>query len=266
MMTHRIHTYLNVWRLNASNTLQKFFINRATNMLFLLGKIVRLIMSLLFLFLIKNQVAHFSSYTPDQVLIFFLTYQFIDTLSQIFYRGVYIFRDRIVRGTFDFMLLRPINPLFQALTDQPDLNDAIFIIPTTLLSIHIALRLDITITPKSLLLYFLLLINAFIITTSLHILVLVMGILTKDVQGIIWIYRDLMKLGRFPAKIYLEPLRSILFFVIPVGMIISIPAEVLLNLTPTHSIFISCMTGGISWIISTQLWKWSLKKYQGASS
>jgi len=262
----RTHTYFTIWRLNASNTMQKLFVNRATNILFFMGKIVRMGMSLLFLFLIKDQVAQFSKYTTDQVIIFFLTYQFLDTVTQVFFRGVYLFRNRIIQGTFDSMLLRPINPLFQALTDHPDLNDALFLIPTTILSIYITTTLDVRITLSSFLLYLLLLINGFIIATALHILVLVAGILTKDIDGFIWIYRDLMRLARFPVTVYLQPLRSILFFLIPIGMMITIPSEILLNIKPTYSILITTTTGFILMTLTLRLWKWSLKKYNSASS
>lgn len=177
-----------------------------------------------------------------------------------------MFKARIIRGTFDFMLLRPINPLFQALTDHPDLNDMIFLIPTTLISLYIASTLQIEISFTSFLIYFFLLINSLLIALSLHILVLVGGILTKDVEGLIWIYRDLMTLAKFPVTAYLQPLKFALFFVVPVGLMITIPAEVLLNLTPTHSIFITIMSGCALLFLSLRLWKWSLKKYSSASS
>jgi len=262
----RLTTYFKIWRLNASNTLQEFFVNRYTHILFYLGKVIRLGMSLLFLYLIKDQIAQFSDYTPDQVIIFFLTYQFIDLLAQVVFRGVYLFRARIIRGNFEFMLLRPINPLFQALTDHPDINDTLFIIPTTILSLYIATTLDIQITIGSFLMYMLLVINAMMIATALHILVLAVGILTKDIEGLIWIYRDVMRLARFPVTVYLEPLRFALFFIIPVGLMITIPAEVLLNLTPAYSIWLTLATGVTLMGISLKIWKWSLKKYSSASS
>lgn len=262
----RLITYFKVWRLNASNTLQEFFVNRYTHVLFYLGKIIRLGMSLLFLYLIKDQVAEFSSYTTDQVIVFFLTYQFIDVLAQVIFRGVYLFRARIIRGNFDFMLLRPINPLFQALTDHPDINDTLFLIPSTILSIFIVSTLNIQITLSSFLMYLLLITNALLIATSLHILVLVAGIITKDIEGLIWIYRDVMRLARFPITVYLEPIRFALFFIIPVGLMITIPAEVLLNLTPAYSIGLTLTIGVTLMWISLRLWKWSLKKYSSASS
>ena len=78
----KIKTYFKVWRLNASNTIQELLVNRATHLLFFMGKMIKLSMSLLFLFLIKEQVAQFANYTTDQVIVFFLTYQFIDVLAR----------------------------------------------------------------------------------------------------------------------------------------------------------------------------------------
>lgn len=262
----KLRTYFQVWWINASNTFQEAFVNRATNSLFFLGKIVRFGMALIFLLLIKNQVKDFAGYTTDQVVVFFLTYQFLDVLAQVLYRGVYKFRHRILRGTLDFVLLKPINPLFQVLTDSPDINDAIFIIPTTLVSIYLATQLEIHITTASLIWYGLLLINAFLIATALHILVLVAGILTKDVEGFIWVYRDMMRLARFPVTIYFEPLRFALFFIIPVGMMITIPSEVLLNLQPSRGLILTGLIGLSSLIFSLKLWSWSLRKYNSASS
>lgn len=262
----RWHTYFQVWWLNASNALQVTFVNRGSNLLFMMGKIIRLTMSLLFLFLIKQQISHFAGYTTHQVIIFFLTYQFIDVLAQIFYRGAYVFRDKIVSGEFDFTLIRPISPLFQVLTGKPDVNDAIFIIPTTVASVWIALSLNLQFSWTNFGWYLVLLINSFLIATALHIMVLVMGILLKEVDGFMWTYRDLMQLARFPVNIYLEPLRWALFFVVPVGMMITIPAEVLLGLRPTYSLAIVGLIGPLFLIFSLRLWQWSLKKYASASS
>lgn len=265
-MKKKLLTYYKIWKITALNAWQEAFVNRATNLLFMIGKIIRFSMSLLFLFLIKHQVGSFAGYTTDQIIIFFLTFQFVDVSSQVFYRGVYLFRDKIRTGEFDFYLAKPINPLFTSLTGKPDINDTIFLLPTTLLSIYLASTLDIKITFISLSWYLLLLINTFLIASALHILVLVVGVLSTEVEGVIWLYRDLMQLGRFPITVYLEPIKLALFFIIPIGMMITIPTEILLQLTPTYSITLTFAIGISSLFISLKLWNWSLKKYSSASS
>lgn len=265
-MLRRLTTYYAVWYLTAANALQETFVNRWTNLLFMSGKIIRLGMTLLVFFLIKENISSFAGYTPDQMIMFFLTYQFIDTITQVFYRGVYIFSQKIRSGEFDFMLTKPISTLFQALTGRPDFNDALFIIPTTALSIWIALQLDVVMTTSSALWYGALLLNAFLIATALHILIMAVGVITTEIDGAVWIYRDLMQMGRFPVSIYLAPVRWALFFIVPVGMMITIPTEVLVQAPPTYSMALAVLFGISFFLASLRIWNWSLKQYSSASS
>jgi ABC-2 type transport system permease protein len=265
-MKQRFLTYCQVWYLTSSNALQQAFVNRYTNMLFFTGKAIRFAMTLVVLLLIKQNVNSFAGYSTDELIIFFLSYQFIDSLAQVFYRGTYLISNAIRSGSFDFLLLKPVNPLFQALTGQPDFNDAIFIVPSTLISILIALQLDLNITLNSLFWYFVLLANAFLIATALHILIIAIGILTTEIDGAVWIYRDFLQLGRYPVTIYLAPLKFALFFIIPIGMMITIPSEVLLNSPPTFSKLFALFYGLFFFVASLKIWKVCLKHYSSASS
>lgn len=265
-MKNKISTYLKVWSIFGKNAWQETFVNRASNVLFMLGKIIRLVMSLLFLFLIRQNVTTFAGYTSDQMVVFFLTYQIIDIVTQVVFRGVYIFSNLVRSGEFDFLLTKPINPLFRALTGKPDINDFLFLFPNLLLFGYIMSILDVTVTVSSIILYIALFLNAFLIATALHILVLVVGILTTEVDGVIWIYRDLSYMGRFPVAIYMEPLRFILFFLIPIGMMITIPTEALLGIQPTYSIIVAFLVGIGSLLVSLKAWNWALTKYSSTGS
>lgn len=265
-MINRIKTYYRVWYLMAANALQETFVNRWANMLFFIGKAVRLTMTLLVLFLIKSNISSFAGYTPDEMVMFFLTYQFIDVFAQIFYRGVYIFNNKVRTGEFDFLLAKPINPLFQSLTGKPDFNDALFFIPSTLISLYIASQLEITISLTSVVWFLVLLANSFLLATALHILILAVAIFTTEIDGAVWLYRDMMQLGRFPVNIYFAPIRIALFFLIPVGMMVTIPTEFLLQTSPTYSAAIVSLFSIGFFVASLKIWQFSLKHYSSASS
>ena len=265
-MINRLKTYWKVWKIFGKNAWQETFVNRASNVLFMLGKIIRLSMSLLFLFLIRENIDVFAGYTSDQMVVFFLTYQIIDLFAQTLYRGVYIFGNLVRSGEFDFLLSKPIKPLFRALTGKPDINDFIFLFPNLAIAGYILSILNLNITLWSSIWFVILLINSFLIVTALHIMVLVVGILTTEVDGVIWIYRDLSHMGRFPVTIYMEPLRFILFFLVPIGMMITIPTEIFLGLEPSYSIFWVFLVGIGSLVVSLKTWSWALKKYSGTGS
>ncbi len=262
----RLKTYSHIWWLTATSAAQTAFVNRWTNSLFLFGKALRLTMSLVFLFLLKSKSVSIAGYTSDQIILFYLTYQLIDLVAQTLYRGVYGFGNKIRNGEFDFYLVSPLNPLFRALTGHPDLNDALFLIPNLLISLWILTNLEVTITLGSALLYILLLLNGLLIATSFHILVLACGILTTEVDNIIWTYRDLSRLGQFPITMYMEPVRFALFFILPLGLMITIPAQVLMNLPPTVPIALTLISGATFFTVSVKVWRWALKRYTSASS
>lgn len=261
-----LSTYFAVWKIVATNALQEAFVNRWSNTLFFVGKALRFGMSLVFFMMIKENTRVLGSYTTDQMIVFFLTYQFIDLSAQIFFRGSYLFGNMVRTGEFDFFLSKPINPLFRALTWKPDINDVIFLFPSTALSIFILTQLNLNMTTESVITYVILLCNSFLIVTALHILVLTVGIITTEVDGVIWMYRDLMQLGQMPISIYQEPLRSILFFIIPIGMMITVPAEVLFNGQTSYNLVLTTTIGITSLSVSLKLWNIGLRSYSSASS
>lgn len=261
-----LRKYSTVWSIFAKNAVQETFVNRTSNILFMIGKTIRLIFSLLLLFLIRDTITEFAGYTADQLIVFFLTYQIIDLVTQVLYRGVYIFGNMVRSGDFDFLLTKPVNPLFTALVGKPDINDCIFLFPNLIIVGYILSNLELGITLWSSFLFVILLCNAFLIATALHILVLVVGILTTEVDGVIWIYRDLSHMGRFPVSIYMQPLRFILFFLIPIGTMITIPTEVFLGIQPTYNLFLAFSIGIGSFFISLKAWNWALKKYTSTGS
>ena len=263
---NRPRYYFHIWQRWGLNALQEVFVNRGTNLLFFTGKFIRLGMTLLVLLLIKQNIKTFAGYTNDQMIVFFLVYQFVDNVSSVFYRGVYNFGRQVRDGQFDFDLLKPINPLFRALMGNPDINDMVFFVISSIVSLYILSTLQLTITATSILTFSLLLINSFVIVTALHIIVLSIAIFTTDVEGVIWLYRDLARLGQFPVTAYLELMRFSLFFIIPIGMMITIPAQLLLNLQPSYSVWVSVLIGGSFLGFSLWLWNIALKNYTSASS
>ncbi len=264
--TMSIKTYYKVWKILALNALQEAFVNRATNVLFMVGKAMRLVMTVAFLLLIRGNVQTFAGYSTDQLVIFFLMYQILDVSSQVLFRGVYLFSNLIKSGEFDFYLSKPINPLFRALTGLPDINDALFLVPNMVLAGYLLSTLSVHITITSAVLFFILCMNSFLMITALHIFILAVGILITEVDGMVWLYRDLTRLGQFPITMYAEPLRLTLFFVVPIGFMLTIPAQVLSNLVPTYSVAFTLTVGILFFLLSLRTWSFAVKRYSSASS
>ncbi len=265
-MLQQVHKYRTTWLMLGANALQETFVNRGSAILFLTGKLIRLTLMTTFLLVIQQQVSNVGGYSSAQIVVFYLTYQCIDIVGQVLYRGVYNFGAIVRDGTFDGILTKPINPLFRVLTGEPDINDLMFLIPFAGVAAYLLHSLQITFTPLAILLYIGLLLNSFIILTAFHILIASITMLTLDVDNIIFLYRDLSRLGQFPVTLYGQILRVLLFVVVPVGLMITVPAQVLLNTPPSLSIGITTLIGVTFFFLSLRIWNWALRKYSSASS
>lgn len=264
-MTFRsIKKYIYLWVKLTANSFMSVLSSRFGAVLFLVGKTLRFVFFLVFLLSLFTQTKFLASYTSLQMLFFFLTFNFIDTVTQLFFREVYRFRPMVVSGDFDLVLIKPISPLFRALVGGADPLDLLMLIPYVGALVYVALQLGVTIT--GLVLYLMLIINAFAIATGFHIFVLSLAILTTEIDHTVMIYRDLTSMGRVPVDIYHEPLRSIITFAIPVGVMMTFPAKALLGLLSPWFVIIGCLIGVGFLLTSLFMWRYSLSRYASASS
>ncbi len=257
--------YVKVWWIFAINAIQTQMMVRWALLLFLLGKILRFGIFLFFIIILVDKTKALAGYSLDQTIFFFLTFNLIDMLAQLLFREVYRFRGTVVNGNFDFTLIKPFNPLFRSLTSGPDLLDFITLIPLLGAIVYFINRLQI-IDPLGIIFYILLVAAGFTIALSFHILVLSLAILTTEIDNVLWMYRDITSMGRFPVDIYREPIRGFLTFAIPVGVMMSFPVKALLGILSPVLILYAIIFSLIFFWVSLKTWNFALKQYSSASS
>lgn len=222
-------------------------------------------MFLFFLVFLFSGTKNLAGYSKDQIIFFYLSFNLIDTLSQLFFREVYRFRDLLITGNFDLVLTKPVNPLIRVLLGGFDIFDlpiAFFILIAVIyygsLNLHPSLI--------NWLLYFLLIFNGLIIATAFNIFVLGLGIISTSVDHLVMVYRDLSSMLRIPADLYIEPVRFLLTFAIPLGVMITFPPKALMGILSVQMILISYLLSFISLALGIKFWGYCLKHYQSTGS
>ncbi len=256
--------YLNLWWLMSRNSFIMVLNQKLALSIFLFGKIIRFVFFLGFLYFLLQGARSLAGYTQNQAIFFFLTFNLVDVISQFLFREVYRFRPLVVSGDFDLILVKPVNALFRVLAGGADIIDLITI-PPLIFAIYYVVKI---LNPSLVLtaLYILLILNALLIATAFHIAVLSLGIITLEIDHTIMIYRDLMNLGRFPVDIYKQPLQGVLTYLIPVGLMVTLPAKALMGLVTPTGVFSSFAIGVFAVFISLKFWNFALTKYTSASS
>ena len=257
----KIKRNLKLFFLYSKLSLKTIFQGKLGIVLFTLGKITRFIFLLFMIYLVFSKTKLVKGYTLNQMIIFYLTFNIIDNISQFFFREVYRFRPLVVSGSFDLTLLKPHHPFIRVLVGGLDFLDLFLLIPTIILTIYFILQLP-SFHFLPLISYLVLIINSLIIATAFHIAVLALAILTTEVDHTIMIYRDLTALGRFPMEIYKEPIRGIFTFIIPIGIMMSFPPKALFNLLSPIFYLFSFLVSSVLFFASLKLWNLALRKYQ----
>lgn len=263
-LLNRLGYYIKIWLKMSRNSFLMILNQKSVLLVFLAGKLVRFIFHIVFIFFLVKGSQTLAGYNSTQAIFFFLTFMVIDTTAQFLFREVYRFRTYIVSGDFDLILAKPVNSLFRVLMGGADVIDLI-----TLPFLYAAvIYVGSLLSPSffQIFLYLLLLIVGLLISTAFHIIVMSFGIITLEVDHTIMIYRDVTNMGRFPVDIYKEPLKSTLTYLIPVAVMMSLPAKALMGFVSLAAVVTAITVAFLFMFLSLRFWNFSLKKYSSASS
>lgn len=254
---------LKIWWLYTVNSFQQTLTNRSLVVIFMTGKILRIVLFAIFLNFLLKGTQGLAGYSSQQVIFFYLSFNLVDTLAQLLFREVYRFRQLVVTGNLDLVLSKPLNPLLRVLLGGGDLLDLIMLLLIAGLVVWFGMNY-ISLSLFSWAAYLLLIINGLIIAAAFHILVLALGMVTTTIDHLIMVYRDFSSMLRIPVDLYIEPVRSLLTFVIPLGIMLTFPAKALMGLLSLQLIVTSLVLTGVFLFLSLKYWRYSLKQYASA--
>jgi viologen exporter family transport system permease protein len=263
--------YLRIWCRLAIMSFEVQAESLISSLGYFLGKLVRLGFFLFFLYSIFKHTDALVGYTLPEVALFFLTFNIVDILAQLFFRGIYGIRSMIREGDFDYFLIQPTNVLFRVAFQTVDFLDVLTILPVFAITFHLlkviaAHHVQAYNHQIPMILYVILTINGLLIAFAIHIAVASLAVLTQELENTIWIYRDLMTLGRFPSDIYDAPMRGILTFIIPVAVMVSFPAKAFLGKLDTVWLAHAFLMATTSLALSLYFWNFATRRYTSVSS
>ncbi len=263
-----VKTYFRVWfKLTQLRLIDQLINSRFGGLFFLLGKLIRLFFQVIFLYLILTKIPRFAGYNLYQALLILFFLNLTSIFTQMFLRGVYRFRERLIYGRFDFFLLNPLDELFYSLFSYFDPLDAAMLIPSLIMVFWAWSKAQISFSFLNLSLFLLFILIAFLFTLAWHILAISLGVLFMEVDNFILIYRDLEKMGRFPINIYHRTISFILTYFIPIAIMATIPVNVLIGRqAPLSTLILFGSLALLNLFLAFKFWRFALRHYTSASS
>lgn len=257
--------YGRIWLRTASMAMQAQLTYRLGSFGFLLGKMIRLLFFFAFIMAVFGRVSTVAGYTLVETALFFLTFNVVDMTAQIFFRGVYGARRTVTEGDFDFYLVQPCSPLFRMVCSSVDFLDVITLLPVLVMVGMVFARLP-PLGWTRYAAYGLLTVNGVALVFSVHVLVAGLAVRTQELENAIWIYRDVMFMGKFPVDVYARPVRWALTFGVPIAVMTTFPAKALLGvLSPAWTAYALALTAA-ALALSGWFWRDSVARYTSSSS
>ncbi len=265
-MTPTVRKYARIWWMLVLNSFKTQVATWLASAGYLLGKMLRFGFFLIYMLGIFDHIPGLKGYSMPEVVLFFMTFNIVDVAAQFLFRGLYGVKVLIEEGDFDKILTQPAHALFRISVMGMDLLDLLTLIPIGIVTGWALGKLPTPVTGQQIFLYLLLIANAMVMAYAFHVIIGALSVKTQEMEGAIWIYRDVMTLGRFPINIYSEIMRGLFVTVVPIGVMISFPSEALLGLLSWQNLVYAFLLGGIFHLAAQAFWRKALRDYTSIST
>ncbi len=267
MKKHMLKAYLRVWLKLTTQQFQSQVANsRGAALLFIFGKLFRLATAVLLVYVVVGKAQLISGYSLNQAIFLLMLFNLVQTISQLFLRGVYMFRQKVVDGTFDFYLLNPLSELFYSLFSFTDPLDIIVTTPYIFLTAWAWVHAGYAITLTSVLLLLIIIVLATLMVVAWHIVIIAVGVKYLEVDNTIMLYRDLERMGAFPVAMYGRIGENLMTYIFPFALMASVPANLIFGYFNPWYLLGFALLAFAQLKIALWIWRSALKSYSSASS
>jgi ABC-2 type transport system permease protein len=204
------------------------------------------ILGLQIFFYHRNQIGEWGYYEAMLVVGFFALFNgFIEALLMPNISRVV---EQIRLGTFDFVLLKPVNSQFLATLRYL----SVWKLADVLLGLGICTFAvtHLKAAPS-------------LAGILLSVLLLLSGAVIDNITEL---FMAIYETGRFPVSVYPGWLRGVLTFVIPIAFVTTFPAAAVLSIMEKELVLMSLVLATVLFTVSSWFWHFAVKHYSSASS
>ena len=224
--------------------------------------------------LIYRNVNQINDWSRAEYFGFMATGMLVNAIVEAFFMpNCARFSELIRTGVLDFALLKPIDTQFLVSLEKMELAMVSQIAFALGLLIYSVSAANHRVTLPSVAMYALLIVAAVTFFYSLMIGLAATSIFFGRNQGLLdfWFYVTIF--ARYPSSIYsgsptAEVFRFLFSYVIPILLVVTVPARVLLGkaLEPSWLSSLTLVSAAIAFAVSRAVFHWSLRHYRSASS
>ena len=247
--------------------LQMSLAYRADTVINILLNLLWLGWELLSLSIIFSNTATLGGWGPGELIALLGVFRLVNTLmAALIWPNTEKFNASVRDGSLDYTLLQPVNSMFLVSFSRITVWRVWDLVLAFILIITGINMAGDSVTALSLLSFIFLTISGAIVIYSLWIVLIALTFWFTKFDNNVTILQALLDSGRYPATVYPIWLRIIVTFIIPIAVATTVPLQALRGDLTGWQIVLFAGVGLASFLIASQVWKFGIKRYSGASS
>lgn len=206
-------------------------------------------------------------WTYYQVLVVLGLFNLFTGIMEAFFRPNILSMIEAVRdGTFDFVLVKPVNAQFYSSFHSFTMWRIVDIVAGAAVMVYALNKMEHTPTPTELLAFAVLLCIALVLVYCIWLAMMTASFWFVKVDNFAELFYAFYEAGRFPITVYGGLLRGFLTFVVPIAFITTFPAAALMGLLEPATILIGLALACTLLFLTNRLWNFAIRSYASASS
>lgn len=210
---------------------------------------------------------HIKGWSYPQVLMLLAMYYLMDGLIEMFIApNMREIMTKVREGTLDFVLLKPVDSQFMATFRSINIWRAANLLLGLGLAFYSLRQLSLGMGWERAGMFALTLVSGLAVIYSFWLVLVTLTfwfVRLDNIEQIVW---QAFEAGRYPVEIYPHWLRATLTYVVPVALIITVPAQALTGRLEPSFVGVAAAVAAGALLVSSLFWRFGLRFYTGASA
>ena len=249
----------------------RMMVFRADFFLAFFGDSVLFLVQLLTFETIYSHVDFIGGWTRGQMIIFVGTFSMINALNMVIYFfGIVDLHGKIRRGDLDQYLTKPVNPLLRLTFEEADPGSLPLILLSGGIIAYGVKTAELRLTAPLLLLYIFLILIMTLLWYDMQVILRTFSFFfpaSNAIDPISRIEGSLLNLNfKIPGVIYKGVFKVLFYFVLPYGIMATIPAQALTRMLTFPAFLYALGIVALFTALTLWFWRFGTKHYKSASS
>lgn len=273
-MLEQLKRYMRLYKVLISQFFKVILQSKVDFLMGLFGFFFTQILGIAFLYLVFQQIPSLQGWSLSQLIFIYGFAQIPRGIDHLFTDSIWLVAYRLViNGDFDRYMLRPMNVLFQIVSEklQPDAIGELLV--GTILVVKSLMDGIVVVDAVHILLFVVSVFAGAVIYTAIKLFFASIAFWVKISGPFLQAAYEMADFAKYPTEIYWKPIRFLITWVIPFAFVAYLPASYFLGVPAQFSLFggagiiaMECLIAAILWLVAYALFQKGTTIYESSGN